>query len=231
MLIFALRAVGMYFLALLMIRLLGKRALGELGPFDFVVMTGVGHTVVSVALDKSIPYYEGIVILATLAILEYLMGYLALKNQTLSHLITGKPVILIDNGRIVKDNMAKEKFNLDDLLQELRKQGIRNIAEVDKGILESCGGFSVIMNEQDEPVTRRDLGINPTRDEGPLLTIGTQSRKDFFARQGEPVILPEVVQLPQVLKNMEQSLASICSKIDDLEDKLNNLNKKQGEKT
>ena len=55
---FILRAAAMYFMALLMVRLLGKRALGELGPFDFVVMTGVGHTVVSIALDKQIPFYE-----------------------------------------------------------------------------------------------------------------------------------------------------------------------------
>lgn len=223
MLIFALRAVGMYFLALIMIRVLGKRALGELGPFDFVVMTGVGHTVVSVALDKSIPYYEGIVILATLALLEYLMGYLALKNQTLSHLITGKPVILIDNGKIVKENMAKEKFNLDDLLQELRKRGIRNIAEVEKGILESCGGFSVIIKEEDEPVSCRDLGIKPNCDESSQLTIGTQSRKDFFARQDEEIILLEALPLPQILKNIEDSLNMIGSKIDYIEDKLKSL--------
>ncbi len=226
MLIYALRAIGMYFLALLMIRLLGKRALGELGPFDFVVMTGVGHTVVSVALDKSIPYYEGIVILATLAILEYFMGYLALKNQTLSHLITGKPVILIDQGKVVKSNMAKEKFNLDDLLQELRKRGIRNIAEVEKGILESCGGFTVIMNEQDEPVTRRDLGINPQRDQDNFLTISNQSRKEFFSRQDQNVILKEAVHLPEALKNIEESLQMICDKIDYLESKIKLLEKK-----
>ncbi len=106
---------------MIMIRLLGKRALGELGPFDFVVMTGVGHTVVSIALDKSIPYYEGIIILATLAGLEYIMGFLALKNEKLSNLIVGKPVVLIESGRIIKKNLAKEKFNVDDLLQELRK--------------------------------------------------------------------------------------------------------------
>ncbi|MDD3024355.1 MAG: DUF421 domain-containing protein [Syntrophomonadaceae bacterium] len=230
MMIFALRAVGMYFLALLMIRVLGKRALGELGPFDFVVMTGVGHTVVSVALDKSIPYYEGIVILATLAILEYLMGYLALKNQTLSQLITGKPVILIDNGKIVKENMAKEKFNLDDLLQELRKRGIRNIAEVEKGILESCGGFSVIMNEQDEPVTCRDLGIKPLEDHGATLTIGTQSRKEFFAQQKDDVILGEALKLPQLLQNIEVSLDLLGNKIDYLEEKIAALDlRKQGE--
>jgi len=61
---------GMYFLALIMIRMLGKRALGELGPFDFVIMTGVGDEVISAAFDSSILYYEGIFVLATLAVLD-----------------------------------------------------------------------------------------------------------------------------------------------------------------
>jgi len=217
-LIFALRAIGMYFLALIMIRLLGKRALGELGPFDFVVMTGVGHTVVSVALDKSLPFYEGIVILATLALLEYIMGYLALKNQTLSHLITGKPVILIDNGQIVKENMAREKFNADDLLQELRKQGIREIEDVDKGILESCGGFSVILKEEDEPVTRRDLGISP-RIQSTVPTTSTISRAELFARQQEPLLAREGISLPGLLQSIDQRLDSICRRLDLLEER------------
>lgn len=172
MIYFALRAAGMYFLALLMIRVLGKRALGELGPFDFVVMTGVGHTVVSVALDKSIPYYEGIVILLTLAVLEYLMGFLALKSQRFSDLLTGRPVVLIDNGRIIKENLAREKFNIDDLLQELRKKGISDVDEVHKGILESCGGFTAILKEEDQPVSRRDLGLRKT----PRTEIATDEK-------------------------------------------------------
>jgi len=172
----------MYFLALIMIRLLGKRALGELGPFDFVVMTGVGHTVVSVALDKSIPFSEGIVILFTLAFLEYLMGFAALKNQRFSDLLTGRPVVLIDNGRIIKENLAREKFNIDDLLQELRKKGISDVDEVEKGILESCGGFTAILKEDDQPVSRRDLGLRKSpRTEIP--TDETMDRAEFLKRQ------------------------------------------------
>ncbi|MDR1616363.1 MAG: DUF421 domain-containing protein, partial [Syntrophomonadaceae bacterium] len=156
---YALRAAVMYLMAMVMIRLLGKRALGELGALDFVVMTGVGHTVVSIALDKSIPFYEGVIILATLAFLEFITGFLSLKNQRFAHLISGKPVILIEDGRIIKDNLKKEKFNADDLMQELRKQGIADVDEVHKGILESCGGFTVILKEADQPVSRRDLGM------------------------------------------------------------------------
>lgn len=217
MLGFALRAAIMYFMALVMIRLLGKRALGELGPFDFVVMTGVGHTVVSVALDKSIPFYEGMVILLTLAVLEYLMGFAALKNQKLSNIITGAPVILIDQGRIIKENLKKEKFNIDDLMQELRKKGIRDIDEVDKGVLESCGGFSVILREEDEPVTRRDLGIRPPR-RTELLTIGEYNRKVFFKQQQQASWQDTaIVPLADSLLKIDRRLEELSMQIEQLE--------------
>lgn len=210
----------MYITALLIIRLLGKRALGELGPFDFVVMTGVGHTVVAFALDKSIHYVDGFIILATLAGLEYLMGFIALKNQTMSNFITGRPVVLIDNGRILRDNLKKEKFNVDDLFQELRKHGVRDIDEVDKGILESCGGFSVVMKELDEPITRRDLGINPVeRTEVP--TFQKVKRKDFFDFQAtESFQQTADISIVKTLKNIEDNLVLMNKRLESLENEL-----------
>lgn len=180
---FALRVAVMYFLALFMIRILGKRALGELGPFDFVVMTGVGETVISVAMSKDMPIYEGIIILATLTILELIMGYVGLKSGTLSNLINGKPVVLIEDGQILKKNLGKEKFNVDDLMQELRKQGIRDVRDVKRGILESCGGFSAVLKKEKEAVTREDLGIaTPDKNDEILQTIDQLSRAEMFAR-------------------------------------------------
>ena len=217
MLDFVLRAAVMYVLALVMIRLLGKRALGELGPFDFVVMTGVGHTVVSVALDRSIPYYEGIIILATLVGLEYLMGFMAMKNQTLSNLIVGKPVVLIEDGRIIRENLAREKFNVDDLMQELRKQGIRDIDEVERGILESCGGFSVILNEGDEPVTRRDLGLQEV-ERSHIRTFDLVRRGEIFAQQEEESYQDQSgLNLPEILSEISEKLQTIDSRLQYLE--------------
>lgn len=217
MLGYALRAVGMYFLALLMIRVLGKRALGELGPFDFVVMTGVGHMVVSIALDKSIPFYEGIVILATLAVLEFLVGFVSLKNQGLANLIIGRPVILIENGRIIKKNLAREKFNVDDLMQELRKRGIRDVNDVEKGILESCGGFSVILRQEEEAVTRKDLGINIVTPEK-LQTFTDISRGEIFTRTGqESASEEEIFSLPETILAIQKKLDYICSRLEALE--------------
>ena len=209
----------MYFMALIMVRLLGKRALGELGPFDFVVMTGVGHMVVSIALDKSIPFYEGIVILATLAALEFLVGFASLKNQSLSNLITGKPVVLIENGRILKKNLAREKFNVDDLMQELRKHGIRDLNDVEKGILESCGGFSVILREEEETVTRKDLGIKQVPPDI-LQTFTDISRGEIFARTGQEASPEtEMFSLPETILAMQEKLDYICSRLESLEKK------------
>lgn len=222
MLDFVIRAAVMYFMALVMIRLLGKRALGELGPFDFVVMTGVGHTVVSVALDRSIPYYEGIIILATLAGLEYLMVIMALKNQTLSNLIVGKPVVLIDNGRIIRENLAREKCNVDDLMQELRKQGIRDIDEVERGILESCGGFSVILKEGDEAITRRDLGLKEV-ERTQIRTFDLVGREEIFAQQQQESYQEETgLNLPEILIEISHKLQAIDNRLQYLENSQRN---------
>jgi uncharacterized membrane protein YcaP (DUF421 family) len=216
MLSYAFRAAVMYFMALIMVRVLGKRALGELGPFDFVVMTGVGHTVVSIALDQSIPFIEGVGVLGTLAFLEWLMCYLGLKNQKLSNLITGTPVVLIEDGRIIKENLAKEKFNVDDLMQELRKQGIPDIDMVEKGVLESCGGFSVILRSGDEPLTKRDLGVYaPPRNE--VLTKVGLTRKNFFKEQEKPNWQGEPeLSLPQAFSKLEAQLQDLSSRLDEI---------------
>ncbi|HWQ75752.1 MAG TPA: DUF421 domain-containing protein [Syntrophomonas sp.] len=216
MLGFALRVAGMYFLAMIMIRILGKRALGELGPFDFVVMTGVGDTVISVALDKSMPLTEGIVVLATLAFLEYVVGFLSLKNGRLSNLLNGKPVVLIENGKIIKKNLAREKFNVDDLMQELRQKGISEIGEVERGILEACGGFSVILKDGEETVKRKDLGIK-SRPTTSLSTLDPISRREIFAQLEQENEEEPAYDLLEGVANMEKQLRQLNQRLADLE--------------
>jgi uncharacterized membrane protein YcaP (DUF421 family) len=132
-------------------------------------MTGVGHILTSVALDQSLPFYEGAGVLVTLAVMEYLTGYLSLKSQKLAHLISGRPVVMIKDGLIIRENLGKEKFNVDDLMQELRKQGIRDVGEVETGILEPSGGFSVILRGKAEPVTRGELGLDRAPDKTTVI--------------------------------------------------------------
>lgn len=213
---FALRVAGMYFLALIMIRVLGKRALGELGPFDFVIMTGVGDTVISVALDRSMPFYDGMIVLATLAFLEYTINYLSIKNGKLSNLLTGVPVVLIDNGKVIKENLLREKFNIDDLMQELRKKGIRDVNEVERAILESCGGFSVVIKEDEEPVKRKDLGIRQSASNA-VLTINHISRQELFQQLEQQIEEKPAPTLMDSLASIEHKLEQLCTRMELLE--------------
>lgn len=217
MLDFILRAILMYLVALVVIRSMGKRALGELGLFDFVVMTGVGHILTSVALDQSLPFYEGVGVLVTLAAMEWLSGYLSIKNQRIARLISGCPVIMIENGRVIKENLSKEKFNVDDLLQELRKQGVRDIREVEKGILEPSGGFSIILRESFEPVTRGELGIKWEPDSDSLSTFMEVSRAEFFKIRPEEGEDKPVFPLVDGMERMERKLDAILARLEELE--------------
>ncbi len=219
MLEFILRAVSMYFMAMVMIRVLGKRALGELGPFDFVVMTGVGHTVVSIALDQSLPVYEGMAVLLTFAVLEYMVSFLALKNARLSNLISGRPKILIDNGCILKENLRREMFNVDDLMQELRKQGVRDLNQVEKGILEACGGFSVILKEADQPVTCRDLGIKKTAEGDALNTVEGLSRAEIFRLNQHRSVAQSEFDLVYTLRQLTEKTEEVRLRLQQLESK------------
>ncbi|MDR1159411.1 MAG: DUF421 domain-containing protein, partial [Syntrophomonadaceae bacterium] len=164
-------------------------------------------------------FYEGVIILATLAFLEFITGFLSLKNQRFAHLISGKPVILIEDGRIIRDNLKKEKFNVDDLMQELRKQGVADVDEVHKGILESCGGFTVILKEADQPVSRRDLGMtefNHVR----VPTAEGLTRQELLSAPALETIADISLELPQKLENITKQLRLISEKVDELSNEL-----------
>lgn len=218
MLAFVVRAVAMYLVALIVIRMMGKRALGELGLFDFVVMTGVGHILTSVALDQSLPFYEGVGVLITLAAMEYAVAFLSIKNQKLSRLIQGRPVIMIKDGRIIRENLGKEKFNVDDLMQELRKQGVRDVNEVESGILEPSGGFSVILKGGDEPVTRGELGIEWESAPDSILTYELTNRAEIFALSDKPPVgVENSLSLPGALEEIQVKLDQVLQRLDSLE--------------
>ncbi|WP_051531340.1 DUF421 domain-containing protein [Clostridiisalibacter paucivorans] len=157
--IYLMRAVGVYFIALIAVRMMGKRSIGELSSFDFVLMTGVGHIMSAVALEKDIPFHDGILVLAVLSALENILAIISYKSRKISKIISGKPRFLIEDGKMLKQAMKKEKFNFYDLRQELRKSGVDNEKEVEKAIIEACGKFSVILKEQESPLKRKDLGI------------------------------------------------------------------------
>lgn len=138
-------------------RMMGKRQIGELQPFEFVV-TIMASEVASIPMqDGSIPLISGIIPLFTLLAFQLLFSYCSTRSLFLRKLICGTPTILIDNGSIQIDNMKREIYSLSDLLEQLRGQGYDDISQIHTAILETNGTLSIIPKSLYKPTTAEML--------------------------------------------------------------------------
>jgi len=144
------RPAAIYFAALAIVRLMGKRALGQLSLFDLVVMAGIGDVIVVVGLERRVPLVDGFVVLGILGGLEVLLSLLAFRWRWFAWAVEGQPTVLVRDGRLNRRNMLREHISLRDLEQELRKQGIENPSTAKEVVLEACGKISVIAQEETE---------------------------------------------------------------------------------
>lgn len=156
--IYILRAFGGYFLTLVIVRIMGKRSIGELGPFDFVLMASIGDIMAFLVLERDTPFHQGAIILATLAIIEIVLSKVTFKNKKLAVIIEGRPTKLIEDGKIIEENMEKEKISEYDVKKELRNHGIKDKSVVDVATIEACGKFTVVVKDEEDTISNKDFG-------------------------------------------------------------------------
>lgn len=161
----ALRTVLAFFAILLITRLLDKEQIGELTFYEYVTGITIGSLAADMATITLISPWVILTALVVFAALTFLMGYVSLKSRAARKLLEGQPTVVIQNGKILARNMARCRYNIDDLLLQLRTQGVFNIADVEFAILESNGQLSVLPKSQRRPATREDLRI-PSHYEG-----------------------------------------------------------------
>ncbi|MCL4440124.1 MAG: DUF421 domain-containing protein [Firmicutes bacterium] len=159
------RTVVIYLAVLVVVRLTGKREIGQLSSFDFVVAIILAELAAIPMESTEIPIWHGIIPIVTLGLLEVGFSYLTLINRPLRKILYGSPQVVIENGRLLKHEMRSSRYNLDDLLSQLREKGFYDIEDVEYAILETSGRLSVIPRSQKRPVTPDDLGIS-TKYEG-----------------------------------------------------------------
>lgn len=146
-----LRTIIMYFVVFVVLRLMGKREIGKLSVFDLVINIMIADIAVLIIDKTNHPLYEGLAPIITLLIIQITIAFLTLKISSLRKIFDGAPSIVIANGILQRAEMKKQRYNLDDLMQQLRAQGIDNLNEVAYAILESTGQLSVFpVHKQDE---------------------------------------------------------------------------------
>ncbi len=163
------RTLIIYFALLITMRILGKRQLGELELSEFVLGALIADLASHPLQDMGIPLINGLVPIITLFCCEVLIAGLTMKSIRLRTVFFGKPSVLIARGQIVQREMRRNRFTLDELMQELRSQGRSDIRKIEYAILETDGKLNVIPYPSEAPVTAAQLGL-PAPDTG-LSTI------------------------------------------------------------
>ncbi|SNX53157.1 DUF421 domain-containing protein [Thermoanaerobacterium sp. RBIITD] len=171
MLIIFFRTLILYFMVVVVMRIMGKQQIGQLQPYELVVAIMIADLVAVPMQNKGIPLLTGIIPILTLLISQLFLSYISMKSLHGRAMICGKPTVLIDKGKILTSQLQKERYNINDLLEELRVMGYPNIADVEYAILETNGCLSVIPKVDRRPVTPNDLNLTPQYEGLPLPII------------------------------------------------------------
>ena len=154
-----LRTVILYFLIMLGLRLTGKRQIGQLEPIELVLTMLISDLASVPMQDFGIPLLSGAIPIVTLLALSTLLSWCSLRNIRFRSLVCGEPAIVIRDGRLQQDVMRENRLTLDEILEELRAQGISDITTVKYAVLETSGQLSVLLYAHEQPATPKQLGI------------------------------------------------------------------------
>ena len=161
MLLSYIRTVFLYLVLVIVVRLMGKRQIGEMEPAEFVVTMLVANLASIPMQDGGIPLYSGLVPILTVLGAELLLSGACLRWVKFRRLLCGKPVILIDNGRILRENLRSTRITLDELTEMLRQKEVLDPGKVQFAILETNGTLSVFPYPKYKPAAAMAVGITP----------------------------------------------------------------------
>lgn len=175
------RTLFLYLVLIFAVRLMGKRQIGEMEPAEFVVTMLVANLAAIPMQDGAIPLYSGLVPILTVLGMELVLSGVILRSVRLRQLLCGKPVILIDNGKILQENLKSARINLDELTGQLRAKDVLDIRTVQFAILETSGDLSVFPYPKEKPASAKDAGVQATGQHLPVTVVedGYLSRENL----------------------------------------------------
>ena len=159
MLVGLIRSFFLYLTLIIVIRLMGKRQLGQMEASEFVVTMLVADLAAVPMQDLGIPLLSGLIPILTVLFMELILSALSYYSITVRTLFCGRPVILMENGKIIQENLKKTRITPDELTELLREQNILDLETVKYAILEANGQLSALLNANEQPLTPKNMGI------------------------------------------------------------------------
>jgi len=148
MLVVFARAVILFIVVFLVMRLMGKRELSQIQPYEFVIIILVADLVSGPMSDRNMTTFYGIVPVLALLVMYTILSFLLKTNKKVQNLVSGNPVLLIANGKIIEEEMRKQQYMIEDIMSQIRSRGIFKLQDVAYGILETNGNLNVIAKSE-----------------------------------------------------------------------------------
>ena len=161
MLITFFRAIVLYIIVLIVMRLMGKREIGQLQPFELAISIMIADLATLPMAETGIPISNGIIPILGLLVMHLIISILNMKSTKAREIICGKPSILIFRGKIDQKVLKKERFTINELEERLRDNNIFNIGDVEYAVLETSGQVTVIPKPSKRPTIPEDFNIEP----------------------------------------------------------------------
>lgn len=204
MLLSYIRTIVLYLVLIAVIRLMGKRQIGQMEPTEFVVTMLVANLASIPMQDGGIPLLSGLVPILTVLGVELILSSLSMRFVPIRRWLCGKPVILIENGKILQNNLRRTSITMDELTGHLREKDVLSIEHVQFAILETDGNFSVFPYPKYQPVTVRDAGVEAKRQFLPITII----EDGYLFRHNLSISGKDDAWLKQVLQERNAKISS-----------------------
>lgn len=178
MFVVIIRTVILYLLVFAAMRLMGKRQIGQLQPYELAVAIMISALAAFPMEDIGISLVNSIVPILLIVFAQVIVSVVSLKYKGARAFLCGKPSIVVSNGKVVESELRNLRVNINDLLEQLRLGGYPNIADVEFAVMETNGQLSVVPKSQNRPITPADLNI-PTEYEGICHSVIVDGEVDY----------------------------------------------------
>ena len=148
----------------LVTKALGKKQVSQLSLFDYVIGISIGNFAAEATINTESQYMNGIVSVLMFGLVAYLINYTTMKSMRLRRFFMGVPTILIQDGKLINNNLKKVKFDLNDLLEECRSKNYFDISQIKYAIMEVNGDISILPKDEYRNVTLKDMKLKPQKE-------------------------------------------------------------------
>lgn len=171
MLIVAIRTFVLYIIVLIAVRIMGKSELSKMSPFQLVIVFMIAELAAMPIDDPTTSLINGVMAIFTLMLLQVLIAFFSIKSEKFKNLVSGKPSILIEKGKLNIKELSKLRITSTDLLEQLRLENCPSLSNVEYAIMESNGQLTVIPKAEEKPLTPKDMGLTVTEGLLPMIVV------------------------------------------------------------